>query len=113
MNAFTEAGADVVMASGLDPKRLGEVRSRIKGKVLVTDTPGYSAKDEEQAGADIVLYYGFSLLAAYDGVKGALEAFRNSRNADEVPGVRSRVEEFEAFIGYPEFTERAKRYGLA
>src|SRR4051812_40573956 len=65
MNAFTDAGADVVMASGLDPKRLGQVRSRIKGKVLVTDTPGYSIEDEEKAGANIVLYYGFTVLAAY------------------------------------------------
>jgi len=64
-------------------------------------------------GADIVLYYGFTLLAAYDGVKTALEAFRDVQAADKVPGVRENVEEFERFIGYPEFTERARRYGLA
>lgn len=113
LNAFTEAGADVVMASGLDPKRLGDIRSRIKGKVLVTDTPGYSIEDEEKAGADIVLYYGFTLLAAYDGVRKALAAFKDSRSADAVPGVRETVQGFEDFIGYPEFTDRAKRYGLA
>jgi 2-methylisocitrate lyase-like PEP mutase family enzyme len=113
MNAFTDAGADVVMASGLDPKRLGQVRSRIKGKVLVTDTPGYSIEDEEKAGANIVLYYGFTVLAAYDGVRKALAAFKDSRSAEEVTGVRENVEQFENFIGYPEFTERARRYGLA
>lgn len=113
LNAFTEAGADIVMASGLDPKRLGEVRSRIKGKVLVTDTAGYSIEDEEKAGADIVLYYGFTLLAAYDGVRNALAAFRDARSAEKVPSVRKNVAEFENFIGYPKFTDRAKRYGLA
>lgn len=113
LNAFTDAGADIVMAAGITPKQLGEIRSRIKGKVLITDKAGYSIADEEKAGADIVLYYGFTLMAAYDGVQKALAAFKQSRSADDVPGVRERVSDFETFIGYPEFTERAKRYGLA
>jgi methylisocitrate lyase len=113
LNAFTEAGADIVMAAGISPKQLGEVRSRIKGKVLVTDKAGYSISDEEKAGADIVLYYGFTLMAAYDSVQKALAKFKDTRSADEVPGVRERVADFEKFIGYPEFTDRAKRYGLA
>ncbi|MGT2486597.1 isocitrate lyase/PEP mutase family protein [Methylobacterium oryzae CBMB20] len=113
MNAFTEAGADVVMASGIGPDRLGEVRSRIKGKVLITDTPGSSVADEERVGADIVLYYGYTLLAAYSGVQAALEALRRTHTADGVPGVRDKVAEFEEFIGYPSFTDRARRYGMA
>ena len=69
--------------------------------------------DEEAAGADVVLYYGFSLYAAYQGVKTALAAFMQTRNADNMPQVRSCIAEFEKFIGYPEFSERAKKYGLA
>jgi methylisocitrate lyase len=113
LNAFTDAGADIVMAAGITPRQLGAVCSRIKGKVLITDKPGYSVADEEAAGADIVLYYGFTLMAAYDGVHKALVEFQRTRSADTVPGVRERVADFEEFIGYPAFTERARRYGLA
>ena len=113
MNAFTDAGADMVMAAGMDPRVLAGVRSRIKGKVMITDMPGRTAAEEEEAGADVVLYYGFTLHAAYQGVKAALEAFARTRDADAVPHVRRHVEEFEDFIGYPAFAERARRYGLA
>jgi methylisocitrate lyase len=113
MNAFTDAGADMVMAAGLDPKVLAGLRARIKGKIVITDTPGRSVADEEAAGADIVLYYGFSLYAAHAGVKGALDTFRRTRNADDIAPVRGGIAEFENFIGYPEFSARAKKYGLA
>lgn len=111
-NAFSEAGADLVMPVGIDPKRLKDVRARIKGKVAITDTPGRSVADEEAAGADIVLYYGMSLYAAYFGVKAALDDFAHARNADAVADRRKDIAEFEKFIGYPDFSARAKKYGL-
>jgi len=80
---------------------------------MITDTPNRSVADEEQAGADIILYYGFTLYAAYHAVQTALETFKRTRDAGKVPHIRDHVEEFENFIGYPEFTERAKKYGLA
>lgn len=113
MNAFTDAGADMVMAAGLDPNVLAGLRSRIKGKIMITDTPGRSVADEESAGADVVLYYGFSLYAAYHGVKTALDTFMQTRNADDIKQVRGCIAEFENFIGYPEYSDRAKKYGLA
>ncbi len=112
MNAFTDAGADMVMAAGLDPEVLAGLRSRIKGKIVITDTSGRSVADEELAGADVVLYYGFSLYAAYHGVKTALDTFMRTRNADDILQVRGCIAEFENFIGYPGFSERAKKYGL-
>src|ERR1022692_166991 len=113
MNAFTDAGADMVMAAGLDPNVLAGLRSRIKGKIMITDTPGRSVADEESAGADVVLYYGVSLYAAYHGVKTALDALKRTRHADDIKQVRGCIAEFEKFIGYPEFNARAKKYGLA
>ena len=113
MNAFTDAGADMVMAAGLDPKALAGLRARIKGKIVITDTPGRSVADEEAAGADVVLYYGFALYAAYHGVKTALDTFTRTRNADDIAEVRGGIAEFEKFIGYAEFSARAKKYGLA
>jgi methylisocitrate lyase len=113
MNAFTDAGADMVMAAGLDPAVLAGLRSRIRGKIVITDRPGRSVADEELAGADVVLYYGYLLYAAYHGVKTALDTFVRTRNADDIVQVRGCKAEFESFIGYPGFSERAKKYGLA
>jgi methylisocitrate lyase len=112
MNLFTDAGADLVMAPGLTPQKLTPVRSRINGKIVLVDTPGSSVADEEKAGADVVLYYGFTLYAAYSSVKRALAEFAATRNADAIPGVRDQIAGFEDFIGYPEFTERARRYKI-
>ena len=113
MNAFTDAGADLVMAPGLDPRVLAPLRSRIKGKLVTTDMPGRSVADEEAAGIDVVLYYGLSLYAAYHGVQAALDAFKQTRDADALPQLRQGIAQFEDFIGYPEFSAQAKKYGLA
>ena len=51
--------------------------------------------------------------AAYVGVKAALEEFKHTRNADAEVDRRADIAEFEKFIGYPAFSARAKKYGLA
>ena len=43
----------------------------------------------------------------------ALAAFQATRDANAVPGYRERVREFEDFMGYREFAERARRYGAS
>jgi 2-methylisocitrate lyase-like PEP mutase family enzyme len=111
MNAFTAAGADLVMPVGISPMKLKDLRARIEGKVVATDTPGRSVEDEEAAGVDVVLYYGFSLYATYAGVTAALDTFRRTRDADAAH-VRDEIAAFEEFIGYAEFSARAKKYGL-
>jgi methylisocitrate lyase len=112
MNAFAAAGADLVMPVGISPMKLKGLRARIAGKIVTTDTPGRSVADEEAAGVDVVLYYGFSLFAAYAGVTAALDVFKRTRDADAAH-VRDDIAAFEEFIGYPEFSARAKKYGLA
>ena len=112
MNAFLEAGADMVFPAGLKPDRLSKVRDQIKGKVVVTNFKGVSLAEEESAGVDIVLYYGFCLYAAYHGVKSALAQFRDGRDFNKIPHVVGSIDEFEKFIGYGDFAARAKKYGL-
>lgn len=112
LNAYAAAGADLVMPAGMRARDLAAVRSRIVSRVVITDRPGTSLADEQASGASIVLYYGFALYAAYHGVKSALEAFRATRDADKVPHVREVIPEFEDFIGYPDFTRRARKYKL-
>jgi methylisocitrate lyase len=112
MNAFLEAGADLVFPAGMKPDRLTKVRSQIRGKVVVTNFKGVSVSEEEAAGADIVLYYGICLYAAYRGVKAALAAFRERHDFDKMPEVIDSADEFEQFIGYDRFSARASKYGL-
>jgi methylisocitrate lyase len=112
MNAFLEAGADMVFPAGLKPKRLGKIRDKIDGKVMVTNFKGYTFAEEEAAGANIVLYYGFCLYAAFRGVQSALAAFARGGDCSEIPEVFDTADEFERFIGYSTFAERARKYGL-
>ena len=112
LNAYADAGADFVMPTRISPKILAECRSRIKAKVVVTDKVGYSVKDEMQSGASVVLYYGLSLYASYHGVKAALESFAHLRDADKVPHLRDHIEEFETFMDYESFAQRAEKFGV-
>lgn len=113
MNAYTEAGADLVMPAGIRARVLKENRSRIKGKVVVTDKRNVTTADEAEAGASIVLYYGFTLHIAYHAIESALEIFKKTGDAEQVPHLRDQVARFEDFIGYRDFTARAKKYAAS
>jgi 2-methylisocitrate lyase-like PEP mutase family enzyme len=112
LNAYAEAGADLVMPTRISPNLLAECRSRIKAQVVVTDKVGFSVEDEMQSGASVVLYYGLSLYASYHGVKAALDSFAHLRDADKVPHLRAHIEEFETFMDYESFARRAEKFGV-
>ncbi|MBE0612959.1 MAG: isocitrate lyase/PEP mutase family protein [Burkholderiales bacterium] len=111
LNAYAEAGADMVFPTMLPPPKLKEIRASLSRPVMVVDTPGYALADEAAAGAAIVLYYGFSLLAQYRAVRDAAERFRQTENADAIDGLRAEAAKFEDFIGYAAFAERSRKYG--
>jgi len=108
LNAYSEAGADMVFPTMVDPAQLAEVRRRVPRPAMIVDMAGKTLADEEQAGASVVLYYGFSALIQYDALGRALEKFRATRDANAVAGYRERVAAFEDFMGYREFAERAR-----
>jgi len=112
LNAYADAGADLVMPTRISPKVLAECRTRIKAQVVVTDKVGFSVEDEMQSGASLVLYYGLSLYASYHGVKTALDSFARLRDADKVPHLRAHIEEFETFMDYESFARRAEKFGV-
>jgi 2-methylisocitrate lyase-like PEP mutase family enzyme len=112
VNAFTDAGADLVFLAGIQLPALREIRDQIKGKVLIANDPGASARDEELAGANVVLYYAFCLYAAYHGVRTALERLKETRDAGKASDLLADHVEFEQFIGFPGFVFKAKKYGL-
>jgi 2-methylisocitrate lyase-like PEP mutase family enzyme len=112
LNAYTAAGADLVFPAGMPVHALRPVRARVKGKVVITNRPGASIHDEQEAGANAVLYYGLSLHAAYHAIQGVLSRLKQTGDANTLTDALANVDEFERFIGYPAFVEKAKRYGL-
>ena len=111
LQAYADAGADLVFPTLVTAEQVAEIRRRIGKPVMIIDLPGGTLEDETRAGASLVLYYGFSALVQYDALGRALERFKATRDANAVPGYRERVREFEDFMGYREFAERARRCG--
>jgi 2-methylisocitrate lyase-like PEP mutase family enzyme len=111
LQAYVEAGADMVFPTLVTPDQLAEVRRRVGKPAMIVDMPGRTLADEERAGAAIVLYYGFAALVQFDALERAIEVFKSTRDANAVPGYRDRVAAFEEFIGYREFAARVRRYG--
>lgn len=113
LEAYAAAGADLVFPTLVTAAQLAEVRRRVGKPAMIVDMHGGTLADEERAGASIVLYYGFSALIQFDALERALATFKATRDANAVPGYRDRVRDFEDFMGYREFAERARRYGAS
>jgi methylisocitrate lyase len=112
MNVFLETGADMVFPAGMKPEQLAQIRSQIKGRVVLTNSPRATIADEEESGANIVLYYGLCLYAAYWGVKTALRQFDAGRDFNSMRQISGVAGEFENLMGYKQFAERARSFGL-
>ncbi len=108
-NAFMEAGADLVFITGMPLDKLKELRNQIEGKVMITHS-GKSAMDEELAGANIVLYYDFSLSVAYQSVKKALARLRETKDIRQLSNLLYNENEFADFIGTPDFVRKVNKY---
>jgi methylisocitrate lyase len=79
---------------------------------MLTNSKGAAVADEERAGADVVLYYGLCLYAAYWGIKQALQEFQHERDFDAMSRISGNTDEFERLMGYEQFAARARTYGL-
>ena len=112
LNAYLEAGADMVFPSGIPANELAKIRSQIKGKVMITNQAGQSLADEDAAGVNVSLYYGFTLYAAFQGVKDALDQLKKTQQDRSVVNLGTDVQAFEDFMDYTGFVARAKKYGL-
>ena len=109
LQAYADAGADLVFPTGASPAQLAEIRRRVDKPLMIVDLPQGTVEDEERAGAAIVLYYGLSTLVQFDALHTALETFKRTRDANKVAGYRERVRELEDFVGYRDYEERARR----
>ena len=111
LEAYAAAGADMVFPTLVSAEQVQEVRRRTGKPVMIVDIPGATLADEERAGASVVLYYGLSVLVAYDALDRALKEFRGGRDGNQVRGYRERVKEFEEFMGYGEYARRVRGDG--
>lgn len=109
IRAFRDAGADTVFPTGATPEMVATFKAEVPAHYVAVDGPGHPRFCGRDTAASLILYYGFSLLAASRAMTGALARFR----ADPAAGlddVMEPVTEFEARLGYAGFTERARRY---
>ena len=102
LQAYADAGADMVFPSGIGAAELAAVRSRVAKPLMVVDIPG--APLAAHAGAALVLFYGLSAYVQFEALGAALGRFK------QTGAFTGRVREFEDFIGYEEFIRRAKKY---
>lgn len=92
LQAYAEAGADMVFPTGVGPAELAEVRRRIAKPAMVIDMP--RKRLDQHAGAAIVLFYAFSLLVQFEALERALEKFKQKG------AFTGRVRELEELLGY-------------
>ena len=109
VNAFLDAGADVVFPTGVPLDKMKQMRNQIKGKVMTTHS-GKSAKEEELAGINIVLYYDFALSASYKAVGKALDRLKETKDISQMKDMLYDINEFADFIGTPLFVEKVNKY---
>lgn len=102
LQAYADAGADMVFPTLAGPAELAEVRARVKKPAMIVDMPGQPLC--AHAGASLVLFYGFSAYVQFGALQAALARFKQSG------AFTGEVAAFEDFIGYKEFTARARKY---
>lgn len=113
MQAFAQAGCDVVMATGLNAAQLAGVRASIPVKVVLVNTPPETVAQEQAAGADLVIYHSLCLYAATMGVAKALAQFRLSGNLADAADAMQPSGEVEALLDYQGYNRRGALYGMA
>ena len=98
LQAYVEAGADMVFPTLVGKAELAEVRRRVAKPLMIVDMPGEPLTAHQ--GADIVLYYAFSALAQFAALNEALQRFKAGTAA---PGGQSALEQF---LGYQRWGRR-------
>lgn len=111
MQAFVEVGVDMVFPTGITPEQLATIRPEIPIPVLALgDLPRTSVAQMADAGADVIVYYGFTLSAATRGISRALSRFRVTGDIRELDEDLEDPAKLETRLGYDAYVQRALRY---
>ena len=85
LQAYAEAGADLVFPTMVGPAELAEVRRRVGKPLMIVNNP-----EERHEGAAVVLYYAFSLVQQFAAMRRALATGR----------LATDTQPLEDFLGY-------------
>jgi 2-methylisocitrate lyase-like PEP mutase family enzyme len=111
--AYQEAGADGLFVAGmLDEENQKRLMAGAHVPIFVPDFPQHSAADHAAQGADVVLYYGLTHLAAAHGMRAALETLAREGSTTGIEDQFDGVGAFDGFLGIQQAREEAARYGL-
>lgn len=110
-NAYAEAGADMVFVVGT-PADLKAIRPRIQAKLMAVNLGQATLEEEKASGANVILYYGFGLYAAYQAVNEAFKKLATDPQSRGNLPLLDDAAEFESFMDYSGFVERAKKYNM-
>lgn len=109
---YAEAGADGVFVAGvLDDAALARLRAEVNVPIYSVDWPDHSVADHAREGADVVLYYGLTHVAAKAGMKRALELLKNEGSTTSI-AEELNIWGFDTFLGIEEARIEARKYGL-
>jgi len=100
LQAFCEAGADVVMVTGLSLAQLGAMRGKIAAKVVIVATPGLTRSDYQTAGIDMVIYHDLCLSASFAAVESSLAACRAAIGDNLAPASSGSMLKMEQLLDY-------------
>jgi 2-methylisocitrate lyase-like PEP mutase family enzyme len=113
IEAFSKIGIEYFFANGASPAVLRRIRQHVSGKFVVINLPEVRDRAEWNGAADLVLDYGFCLQAVAKALKAALEQYRSGTRADDTDAFLEDAVQFEARLGYDEFTRRALQYSAS
>lgn len=102
LRAFEDAGADMIFPSGVGLRELAQIRAATSKPIMIVDIPGTAV--QAHAGANLILFYAFSVMNQYAAMERALAGF------SETQAYGGPVRDFESFLDYGGFVDRSKRY---
>jgi 2-methylisocitrate lyase-like PEP mutase family enzyme len=119
LESYAAAGADLVFAPKVSAEVLKRIRSRVDAPVIIAadlydapdgSRPGSTLADYADAGADVLLLWYSLIGAAAKGVRDTLQAVKKGTEIADLPHLILDQHEFESFMGYADYEERATRY---
>lgn len=110
--AYQDAGADGLFIAGfLDAESWVRLRTDARVPIYSPDFPQHSAADHADQGADVVLYYGLTHIAAKAGMLEALETLKRNSSTVSIES-RLSVSGFDEFLGIEDARAQARKFGL-
>lgn len=111
-NAYLEAGADAVFLDHVSPHAVfKKYRPLINGPVVICngEEPMSAEKD---CGADLVVYWGVTIYAAFHAMKKCLEILRDTQDCTQLGEYRFNEKEINTVLPFGLFTENVHKYNL-